>query len=83
MSVVDDDDHTVADEATVQEVKAAIADLPEKYRLVTQLFYLEGYDHNEISGIMNISEAASRTCLFRGKGLIRKQLKHLDHGTGY
>lgn len=83
MSVVDDTDHTVPDSATVAEVKAAIADLPEKYRLVTQLFYLEGYDHSEISGIMSISEAASRTCLFRGKKLIRKQLKHLDHGTGY
>ena len=83
MSVVDDQDHTVPDGTTVNEVKTAIANLPEKYRLVTQMFYLEGYDHSEIASIMNISEAASRTCLFRGKSQIKKQLKHLDHGTGY
>ncbi|ARV12778.1 RNA polymerase subunit sigma-70 [Gilvibacter sp. SZ-19] len=83
MSVVDDQDHTVPDGTTVNEVKMAIANLPEKYRLVTQMFYLEGYDHSEIASIMNISEAASRTCLFRGKSQIKKQLKHLDHGTGY
>ena len=83
LSVVDDEDHSVPDQTTVDEVKAAINGLPEKYRYVTKLFYLEGFDHKEIAQVLDISEAASRTCLFRGKSQIREQLKHLQYGTGY
>ncbi len=83
LSVVNDDDHQVPEQATVNEVLDAIESLPEKYRYVTKLFYLEGYDHSEISSILEISEAASRTCLFRGKNKIKEQLKHLQYGTGY
>lgn len=83
LSVVEDNDHSVPDESTVDQVKEAIDNLPEKYRYVTKLFYLEGYNHSEISEILDISEAASRTCLFRGKNRIREQLNHLQYGTGY
>jgi RNA polymerase sigma-70 factor (ECF subfamily) len=78
-----EEDHTVSDSATAQEVKDTIQNLPEKYKVVTQLFYLEGFDHSEISMVLNISEASSRTLLFRGKNLLKEQLKHLQYGTGY
>lgn len=76
-------DHSVSDSATLQEVKNAIKQLPEKYKVVTQLFYLEGFDHGEISEVLEISEASSRTLLFRGKKILKEQLNHLQYGTGY
>jgi len=77
------EDWSVPDQTTVDEVKNAIDNLPETYRLAVQLFLLEGYDHKEISGILQISENSSRTCVHRGKKKLREQLKHLQYGTGY
>ncbi len=82
--IVQDDDHwEVSDEATVSDISSAIDELPDKYRVVVQLFLMEGYDHQEISGILSISENASRTNLHRGKTILKETLKHLRHGTGY
>lgn len=83
MSVVDDDDWNVSDETTVTEIHRVIEQLRDPYKVVVQLFLLEGYDHQEISEILDISESASRTNLHRGKQLLKEQLKHLHYGTGY
>jgi len=48
-------------------VKEAIKELPEGYRLVISLYLLEGYDHEEIGQILNISENTSRTQFLRAK----------------
>ncbi len=80
--VQDDNEWQVSDEATVTEILSAIKDLPEKYQVVVQLFLLEGYDHQEISEVLCISENASRTNLHRGKTILKKTLKHLQYGTG-
>ncbi|MBT0608654.1 RNA polymerase sigma factor [Aequorivita echinoideorum] len=78
-----DNDWSVEDETTVSEVLKAIEELPENYRIATKLFLLEGYDHQEISEIMNVSENASRTYVHRGKLKLKEKLKHLRYGTGY
>ncbi|MCF6308158.1 MAG: sigma-70 family RNA polymerase sigma factor [Flavobacteriaceae bacterium] len=80
--VQEDDNWQVSDEATVTEIISAIDELPINYRFVVQLFLLEGYDHQEISNILSISENASRTNLHRGKSILKKNLKHLQYGTG-
>ena len=51
----------------VEEVKEAITKLPDEYRVVLSLFLLEGYDHEEISEILNISNNLSRTRFVRAK----------------
>jgi len=43
---------------------------------------MEGYDHQEISEVLNISESACRTRLLRGKGQLKQLLKVEKHGTG-
>lgn len=74
---------TVSDDTTMEAVTAAVEQLPYNYRMVVTLFLLEGYDHQEISGILDISESASRTNLHRGKAQLKEHLKHLQYGTGY
>jgi len=49
------------------QVKEAIKELPEGYRLVISLYLLEGYDHEEIGQILDISENTSRTQFLRAK----------------
>jgi len=50
-----------------QKIKNGLEQLPENYRKIISLFYYEGYDHQEISKIMNISYANSRVLLKRAK----------------
>ncbi|MEO0528206.1 MAG: RNA polymerase sigma factor [Bacteroidota bacterium] len=82
MQVSEDEDWTVSDGVTVADVKLAIEQLPENYKYVVQLFLIEGYDHNEISQILNLTGTTCRTRLLRGKGRLKELLKDRRYGTG-
>ncbi|GAA3589541.1 RNA polymerase sigma factor [Flavivirga amylovorans] len=79
----DDDKWLVDDAITLNDVKIAINKLPDKYQYVVMLYLIEGYDHQEISEILNISEVASRTQLSRGKGKLQELLILKKNGTRY
>ncbi len=82
-TVEEQNDWSVSDSVTVDEVKKAIEKLPEKYKYAVMLFLIEGYDHNEISEVLDITPVSSRTLVHRGKKQLQEELKHLRHGTGY
>ena len=68
LKVIDTDTNDkwlVDDTTTLDQIKQAINSLPDKYKYVVMLFLVEGYDHQEISQILNITEVASRTQLYR------------------
>lgn len=86
LKVVDTDENDkwlVDDAVTLDDIKEAILKLPEKYRYVVMLYIMEGYDHQEISEILKISEVASRTQLYRGKLQLQERLKQVKNGTRY
>lgn len=62
------------EELTVDRVKKGILALPDGYRAVLSLYLLEGYDHQEIAEIMNISESTSKSQLNRAKTKLREYL---------
>jgi RNA polymerase sigma factor (sigma-70 family) len=71
-------DETVRSEEVdvrVEEVKEAIENLPDGYRVILTLYLLEGYDHDEISEILNISSSTSRSQLSRAKQKLIGELK--------
>ncbi|WP_345234084.1 RNA polymerase sigma factor [Olivibacter ginsenosidimutans] len=51
----------------VEQIKRAIDQLPDGYRIVLSLYLLEVYDHEEIAHILKISENTSRTQFLRAK----------------
>jgi len=59
-------------------IKRAIYALPEGYRIVLSLILLEGYDHEEVSGILNISNATSRTQYHRAKKKLLELLRNTE-----
>lgn len=59
---------------SVDRVRDAIQRLPDGYRSVLSLYLLEGYDHQEIAEIMNISESTSKSQLNRAKNKLRELL---------
>ncbi len=72
-------DEEQADEEEMQykvaQVKQAMQLLPEGYRVVLSLYLLEGYDHEEIGQILNITENTSRTQFLRAKRKLSEVLK--------
>ncbi|MEA1886255.1 MAG: sigma-70 family RNA polymerase sigma factor, partial [Bacteroidota bacterium] len=57
-------------------VKEAINNLPDGYRIILSLYLLEGYDHDEIAEILNISSSTSRSQLSRAKQKLLNVLKN-------
>ncbi len=77
----DDDEWLVEDAITLDEVKEIINQLPDKYKYVLMLYLMEGYDHQEISQILKITEVASRTQLSRGRKMLKERLIQARNGT--
>ena len=62
-------------EFSMQQVHHAIKKLPDGCRVVLNLYLLEGYQHQEIATILDISESTSKTQYRRGKQLLARELK--------
>ena len=83
MQVVEDDNNwNVPSTINIEQVRNAIDDLQSKYKYVVLMYLLEGFDHQEISQVLNISESACRTRLLRGKGHLKELLKEKKYGAG-
>jgi len=63
-------------EMDVQRIHHAVRKLPDGYRVIFSLYALEGYDHGEISQIMNISESTSKSQYLRAKQKIKELIKN-------
>jgi RNA polymerase sigma-70 factor (ECF subfamily) len=64
-------------ELNLQDVKGAIMDLPDGYRIVLSLYLIEGYDHDEIAQILQITNATSRTQYHRARKQLANRLNNL------
>jgi RNA polymerase sigma-70 factor (ECF subfamily) len=62
-------------EFTNEELFNIIHSLPEGYKLVFNLYALEGYKHKEIAEMLNIDINTSKSQYSRAKKLIRKKLE--------
>jgi RNA polymerase sigma-70 factor (ECF subfamily) len=51
-----------------------IRELPPKYRMVFNLYAIEGYTHKEISNIVNISEGTSKSNLSRARVILQRRV---------
>ena len=78
--VVEDDNWNVSSTISIEQY--AIDELQDKYKYVVLMFLVEGYDHQEIAQVLNISESACRTRLSRGKSYLKELLKGNNYGTG-
>lgn len=67
--IVDSDDSEEWEQILdrVEQVKTAITKLPESSRLIVNLYLIEGYDHEEISEILNIAPGTVRIQYMRAK----------------
>jgi RNA polymerase sigma factor (sigma-70 family) len=67
---------SIPDEKTleVEELLKIIQDLPNGYRMVFNLYAIEGYSHAEIAKKLNISEGTSKSQLARARAYLQKKI---------
>ncbi len=59
---------------TADDLLRLIQELPPRYRMVFNLFAIEGYSHLEIGEMMNISEGTSKSNLSRARVILQKSV---------
>ena len=55
-----------------------IQNMPEGYRVIFNMFAIEGYAHQEIATQLGISESTSKSQLFKARKLLQQQMKQLN-----
>lgn len=65
------------------DVKNAIAELPEDYRLVVMLSFVEGFSYQEIADIVDLQLGTVKSRLHRGRKLLQKKLYDYAVKNGY
>lgn len=69
---------------TVEEIQFLIDALPDGYKMIFNLYAIEGYKHHEIAQMLNISEGTSKSQLSHARRILQEnihQLKSNQNGT--
>ncbi|WP_179376561.1 RNA polymerase sigma factor [Winogradskyella wichelsiae] len=83
LQIINEDDWHFDSSITKEEILLAVNELNEKHKIVVKLYLLEGYDHEEISDILEIPVKTSRTHLRRGKLKLQDLLKQKYNEARY
>ena len=67
-------------QARLQEVRDAIATLPEKQRAAVLMHKYEEMEYSQIAGVLEISESAVKSLLFRAYETLRARLAYMVTG---
>ncbi len=57
-----------------EELLALISELPDGYRMVFNMFAIEGYDHAEIAELIGCAESTSRSQLSKARRMLQQRL---------
>ncbi|REH00398.1 RNA polymerase sigma factor [Flavobacterium aquicola] len=69
---------------STEDIQSLIDSLPEGYRIVFNLFVIEGYKHKEIADILGINEGTSKSQFAHARKMLQEQinkLKNYCYGT--
>lgn len=67
----------------VRDLLRIIQQLPDGYRMIFNMYAIEGYSHKEIADALNISEGASKSQLSRARAWLKSKLIMLERGDNY
>jgi RNA polymerase sigma-70 factor (ECF subfamily) len=65
------DDDTI----TIEYLLKIIQELPDRYRLVFNLYVLDGYTHQEIAEMLSINTGTSKSNLARAKSILKNKIE--------
>ena len=67
----------ILEEIDQGQLLAIVQKMPEGYKMVFQLYVIEGFTHKEIAKLMKVSENTSKSQLNRAKTYLKKQLVNI------
>ena len=70
-------DNHIFDNLTAGELVSLIQTLTPKYRMVFNLYAIEGYNHQEISEELGISVGTSKSNLSRARAILQEKIKSI------
>jgi len=79
-----EEEHVMAaeiDELAYEDLISIIQQLPAGYKIVFNMYAIEGYSHKEIAEEMGISESTSKSQLLRAREWLKKRIKLLEGGV--
>ncbi len=87
VSSLDDEKHIeISDETEIYKddlsskiLMDMIQSLPDGYRMVFNLFEIEGYSHKEIASMFNVSVSTTKTQLFYAKKALQNKIAKLNN----
>ncbi len=71
-------DPSVVQMLSEQELLSVLSELPDGYRVVFNLYAIEGFSHGEISEILDIQESTSRSQLVKARKLLQTKIQYLQ-----
>lgn len=76
---ISQNDEQAPDPGDIKKIRDAIMMLPDGFRIVLSLYLLEGYDHEEIAQILNISSSTSRSQYTRARQKLTEIMKNSEN----
>lgn len=76
--------NTIESQFSVDDIQSLIDSLPDGYKMVFNLYCIEGYKHQEIAEMLNINEGTSKSQLSHARKILQTQitkLKNYENGT--
>ena len=69
---------------SIEDIQSLIDSLPDGYKMVFNLYVIEGYKHQEIAALLGINEGTSKSQLSHARKILQGQinkLKNYSYGT--
>ena len=67
-------DYEMEGDFSIDDIQLLIDNLPDGYKIVFNLYSIEGYKHNEIAELLNISEGTSKSQLSHARKMLQTQI---------
>ena len=77
----DIDPENVVSDITAKDILKLIMELSPKYKMVFNLYAVEGYSHKEISQMLGISVGTSKSNLARARYILQNKIKKHFHAS--
>ena len=81
---IEDSFNNIESQFSIEDIQSLIDNLPDGYKMVFNLYCVEGFKHQEIATMLGINEGTSKSQLSHARKMLQEQinkLKNYSNGT--